>query len=165
MDVRRLTTEDAEAYWELRLEALKKNPEAFASSYEEAIQKDDPIKSTARNMESGVTFGAFVDDALIGVITFVRGSGIKVRHKADLFAVYVTPSQRGKGAGRALLSRALEHAKSQDALIKLSVSVVSTNERAKHLYKSYGFKTVYIEEKALYVQGKFLNEEHMVQYF
>ncbi len=165
MDVRRLTTEDAEAYWELRLEALKKNPEAFASSYEEAIQKDDPIKSTSRNMESGVTFGAFVDDALIGVITFVRGSGIKVRHKADLFAVYVTPSQRGKGAGRALLSRVLEHAKSQDALIKLSVSVVSTNERAKHLYKSYGFKTVYIEEKALYVQGKFLNEEHMVQYF
>ncbi|MGA9288461.1 MAG: GNAT family N-acetyltransferase [Anaerobacillus sp.] len=165
MDVRRLTPEDAEAYWELRLEALKKNPEAFASSYEEAIQKDDPIKSTARNMATGVTFGAFEDDALIGVITFVRGSGIKVRHKADLFAVYVTPGKRGKGAGRALLSRALEHAKSQDALIKLSVSVVSTNERAKHLYKSYGFKTVYIEEKALYVQGMFLNEEQMVQYF
>ncbi|WP_226659191.1 GNAT family N-acetyltransferase [Pseudalkalibacillus hwajinpoensis] len=165
MEVRQLTANDAEAYWALRLEALKKNPEAFASSYEEAILKDDPIQSTARNMESGATFGAFDNEMLIGVITFVRGSGIKVRHKADLFAVYVTPEYRGKGTGRALLSRVIDYAKNQDALIKLSVSVVSTNERAKHLYKSFGFKTVYIEEKALYVQGQFLNEEHMVQYF
>ncbi|WP_347551674.1 GNAT family N-acetyltransferase [Pseudalkalibacillus hwajinpoensis] len=165
MEIKRLSPSDAEAYWELRLEALKNNPEAFASSYEEAILKDDPIESTARNMKSGVTFGAFEGDELIGVITLVRGTGIKVRHKADLFAVYVTPNKRGKGAGRALLSHVLEYAKHQDGLLKLSVSVVSTNENAKHLYKSFGFKTILIEEKALFVKGNFLDEEHMVQFF
>ncbi|MDQ0483767.1 GNAT family N-acetyltransferase [Guptibacillus hwajinpoensis] len=164
MEIRRLTADDAEAYYELRLEALKKNPEAYAASYEEAIQKDDPIEQTARNMKSGFTFGAFEGKDLVGVVTLVRGSGMKVRHKADLFAVYVTPEQRGKGVGRDLLSHVLEFARSLDGLLKLSVSVVTTNERAKALYKSFGFKTILIEEKALYVKGTFLDEEHMVQF-
>ncbi|TKD72423.1 GNAT family N-acetyltransferase [Pseudalkalibacillus hwajinpoensis] len=165
MEIRRLTAEDAEAYYELRLEALKKNPEAYAASYEEAIQRDNPVEQTARNMKSGFTFGAFVDNTLVGVVTLVRGSGMKVRHKADLFAVYVTPEQRGKGVGRDLLSHVLDYAKSLDGLLKLSVSVVTTNERAKSLYKSFGFKTILIEEKSLYVKGTFLDEEHMVQFF
>ncbi|WP_236690340.1 GNAT family N-acetyltransferase [Guptibacillus hwajinpoensis] len=116
MEIRRLTADDAEAYYELRLEALKKNPEAYAASYEEAIQKDDPIEQTARNMKSGFTFGAFEGKNLVGVVTLVRGSGMKVRHKADLFAVYVTPEQRGKGVGRDLLSHVLDFARNLDGL-------------------------------------------------
>ena len=37
MSVRVLTRADAAAFRELRLRALKENPEAFTSSYEEAV--------------------------------------------------------------------------------------------------------------------------------
>ncbi|MGQ3478846.1 hypothetical protein [Paenibacillus sp. TY11] len=36
--IRNVEPADAEVYWNLRLEALKMNPEAFGDSYEEAVQ-------------------------------------------------------------------------------------------------------------------------------
>jgi len=36
--IRNIQPADAESYWNLRLEALQMNPEAFGTSYEEAAQ-------------------------------------------------------------------------------------------------------------------------------
>ena len=46
--------------------------------------------------------------ALVGVVTVVRHDGLKVRHKADLVAMYVTPAVRGQGVGRALMEAAID---------------------------------------------------------
>ncbi|WP_377890822.1 GNAT family N-acetyltransferase [Alkalihalobacillus sp. R86527] len=162
MDIRRMRADEAKDYWELRLEALQNNPEAFASSYEEAVERQNPLEGVATNLERAVTFGAYEGDRLIGVITFVRGSGLKTKHKGDLFAVYVTPDYRGKGVGKALLKEAIDHVKGLSELVKINISVASVNKTAKQLYHSFGFKTYAHEEKALYVNGEFLDEDHMV---
>ena len=48
-------------YWDLRLQALQVNPEAFVTTYEEAIRQENPIKRVESNLTAATscTFGAF----------------------------------------------------------------------------------------------------------
>ena len=39
MEVRRLTEADGEAFWNIRLRALRDNPESFGASYEEILER------------------------------------------------------------------------------------------------------------------------------
>ena len=66
MEIRLLGAADAKKYWELRLEALQQHPEAFLTSYEDAIKRDNPIEQIASNFtdEGNYTFGAFDNEAL-----------------------------------------------------------------------------------------------------
>ena len=68
MEIKLLTPTDASAYWELRLEALQQSPEAFGTSYEEAIQRTNPIEQVENNLraEGNYTFGAFHQNKLVG---------------------------------------------------------------------------------------------------
>ena len=95
MEIRTLTEDDAALYRELRLEALQTNPEAFGSSYEEAAAR--PLSATAERLRTpgAVTLGAFEEAALIGNVTLVRDEGLKMRHRANIYAMYVTPAARG----------------------------------------------------------------------
>jgi RimJ/RimL family protein N-acetyltransferase len=164
MEIRLLTPDDAKVYWEMRLEALKNHPEAFATSYEEALQRENPIEEVASRLkgEGDYTFGAFQGDALIGTVTLVQDKITKMKHRAHIFAMYVNPSHRRSGAGKALVTAAINHAKKIPELIKLNLTVVSSNEKAKKLYTSLGFKTYGIEEKALTVNETYYDEELMV---
>lgn len=163
MEVRILTPENAALYWELRLESLKQNPEAFATSYEEAIQRKNPIEQVANNLrtEGNYTFGAFEQHKLIGMVTLLQESSLKLNHRANIFAMYVSPDARGLGVGKALLIEAIKQAHLIDGLEKINLSVVSSNEAAKALYTKLGFKAFGREEKALKVNDTYYEEEHM----
>lgn len=163
MEVRRLTGEDAEAYWELRLEALKNNPEAFGTSYEEAIQRENPIERVRSNFQvnENYTFGAFEEDKLVGMVTLLQESGSKMKHRANIFAMYVSPHGRRKGVGKALLEQAIRQAKETNEIEKINLSVVSSNESAKNLYLQLGFKVFGIEEMALKERDVYFEEHHM----
>ena len=164
MEIRLLTPDDAEVYWEMRLEALKNHPEAFATSYEEALQRKNPIEEIASRLkgEGDFTFGAFQDNVLIGSVTLVQDKINKMKHRAHIVAMYVKSESRRSGAGKALVTAAISHAKEIPELIKLNLTVVSTNEKAKKLYTSLGFTTYGTEEKALKVNETYYDEELMV---
>lgn len=159
-----LTPSDAETYWKLRLEALKLHPEAFATSYEEALQRENPIEQVASRLQGDgdFTFGAFQNSELIGVVTLLQDKITKMKHRAHILAMYVAPNSRRTGAGKALLSAAIDHAKTLPEILKLNLTVVSSNEKAKKLYTSLGFKTYGVEEKALKVNDTYYDEELMV---
>ena len=163
MDIRALKADDAALYWELRLEALKQNPEAFSTSYEEAIQRNNPIERVASNLrtEGNYTFGAFDQHKLVGMVTLLQESSLKMSHRANIFAMYVSPDARGLGIGKALLNKAIEQAHLIDGLEKINLSVVSSNETAKALYTQLGFKVFGREEKALKVNDTYYDEDHM----
>lgn len=163
MEVRRLTGEDAEAYWELRLEALKNNPEAFGTSYEEAVQRENPIERVRSNFQvnENYTLGAFEEDKLVGMVTLLQESGSKMKHRANIFAMYVSPHGRRKGVGKALLEQAIRQAKETNEIEKINLSVVSSNESAKNLYLQLGFKVFGIEEMALKERDVYFEEHHM----
>ncbi len=164
MEVKRLGATDAEYYWNLRLEALQKNPEAFITTYDEAMQRQKPIETVAERLsdDSAFTYGAYENQQLLGVVTFVPGKHKKFEHKGEIFAMYVSPAARGKGVGRALIQACIVQAKSS-SIEQIQLSVVSTNKPAKLLYEAMGFES-YGEEKKAIKLGKehYLDEDMMV---
>ncbi len=50
MYIRLLKPSDAKSYWDLRLEALEQNPEAFSSSYEESVIRENAVEGVAENL-------------------------------------------------------------------------------------------------------------------
>ncbi|RSK26580.1 GNAT family N-acetyltransferase [Bacillus sp. HMF5848] len=155
---------DAKQYWDLRLEALDQNPEAFATSYEEAIQRENPIDGVAKNLtnEGNFTFGSFKNEELVGVVTLLQETPIKLSHRANILAMYVSPKMRGEGIGEKLLLEAIEQAKSINSIEKINLTVVTTNERAKKLYEKLGFKVFGTEIKALKINENYYDEDYMV---
>lgn len=60
MEIRQLNAGDAHIYRDLRIEALKKDPDAFGASLEEALEA--PLEKTIARLSdsSALTFGAFI---------------------------------------------------------------------------------------------------------
>ncbi len=131
MNIRLLTAADAEVYRELRLEGLQTNPEAFGSSFEE--EKDISLESFASRIEGQGTFtiGAFNQGDLLGVATLVQANKVKLKHKASIFAVYVSPKKRGLGIGKQLMVEVINQAKTLVDVEQINLTVVSSNESAK----------------------------------
>jgi ribosomal protein S18 acetylase RimI-like enzyme len=163
MMIRLLNPADAEEYSRLRIEALQENPEAFSSSYEELIRKPNLVAEYRRNFQENksYTYGAFKDGVLIGMVTLIPEGKEKLKHKATIFAMYVTPGHRGNGIGKALLEAAISQAREIEGIKKINLGVVSINRRAKELYVKSGFNTYGVEEKALKIKNVYFDEEYM----
>lgn len=163
LEIRVLTKKDAEIYLELRVEGLKQNPEAFSSSYEDIINKENPIEYKAQILaqDENYTLGAFKDDQLIGVATLETKPYVKQEHKAKIGSVYVSPKARGLGAGKSLIKACIELAKKLD-VEQIMLDVVVGNDGAKKLYETLGFKTFGVQERSLKYNGQYWDEEHMV---
>ncbi|MBI6862782.1 MULTISPECIES: GNAT family N-acetyltransferase [Lysinibacillus] len=164
MEIRLLTAQDATSYRTLRLEGLQTNPEAFGSSFEE--EKDMALELFANRLEAqgSFTFGAFDQNELCGVATLVQESKMKLKHKASIFAVYVSPKKRGHGLGKRLMQEIIKQGKQLADVEQINLTVVSSNESAKGLYTSLGFLMFGTEKRALKIDHQCFDEDYMVLY-
>jgi RimJ/RimL family protein N-acetyltransferase len=164
--VRFLGPEDFDLFWPVRLLALRESPEAFGASYEESkrLPPEEAIKRLSPE-DGGFVLGAFIDGVLVGVTGCMRQQGLKGRHKAVIWGVYVVPDFRGRGVARAMMSKALSHCLLIDGLEEVTLTVVTTNESALKLYQSLGFVTYGVEPRALKVEDRYYDEALMVLKF
>ena len=163
MIIRELTIEDGAITWQLRLQALQDNPEAFGGTYEETIARGfDNYIQRLRGANDSFWLGAFEQEQLLGMVGFFREEGLKDRHKGFIIGMYVTPEARSKGAGKALLIEAIAHARKIPDLDQLHLAVVVTNVAARNLYRSLGFEVYGIEPRALKQDGQYWDEELMI---
>ncbi|PAD82688.1 GNAT family N-acetyltransferase [Niallia circulans] len=162
MEIRQLGPDDAEAYFALRLEALQTNTEAFGSSYEE--EKDYPLSRTQSRLSDPASYvcGAFVEKDLVGIVTLMRETKKKLSHRANIYAVYVTPKCRGKGVAKHLLKATIEKSRDLQGIEQVYLAVVAENAAAKKVYQAFGFETYGIDRKAIKINGKYYDEELMV---
>jgi ribosomal protein S18 acetylase RimI-like enzyme len=164
--IRPLSSADVGHYWPLRLRALREEPEAFGSSYEEQFDRD--IEEVARRLAEmtsgdGFVLGAFVGEALMGIVSLGRETYRKGRHKAGVYQVYVAPEVRGRGYGRRLMEELLARARQIDGLEQLLLAVNAANVPARTLYIALGFEPYGIERRALKLpDGTTFDEDLMV---
>ena len=101
MEIRRLGMADVDAFWALRLRAVRDHPGAFSSSYEESRERSsERVRQDFAARNTGperVVIGAFVGGRLAGTVGCFREEGVKDRHKAMIWGMYVTPEARGRG--------------------------------------------------------------------
>ncbi len=165
MDIRLITDADVAAYRALRLEALRTNPAAFGADYEELQAR--PLEAEAARLRENAPpdhfiLGAWDGDALSGMVGMRRNLGVKVRHKAMIWGVYVTPSARGRGVGRALMEAAIARARTIAGLEQLLLAVAAGNPAARALYLALGFVPYGQEPRALHLGDRYLDEEMMI---
>ncbi len=164
MEIKLLDERHAEEYWQLRLEMLQQSPASFGGSYEEAITRPDPIQIVTERLKSdgSYTFGCFTDKQLVGTVTLIQEGALKMRHKASIYAMYVSPPFRGKGFARELIEAAITLSKETEGIEQLTLTVVTNNEAARGLYHSCGFKPYGTEKRALKYNHEYFDEELMV---
>jgi ribosomal protein S18 acetylase RimI-like enzyme len=163
MQIRRLVPSDSEHYRTLRLAALRESPMSFNSSYEEECEAPIEVFAAYLVPEPGrAVFGAFADEALVGMVAFRRESMRKAHHKGYLSSLYVAPAHRGQGAGRRLVGHALAFAAAA-GVRQVNLTVTATNVAALALYESQGFKSYGVEHAGLCVGREFYDEIHMVR--
>lgn len=164
MEIRLLNGSDARSYQQVRLSALKNNPEAFGSTYErEAAYPLEFVAGRLKPSEDQFVLGAFQEDgSLAGIVTFKREESPKMRHRGNVYAMYVEPEARGGGVGKALLEELIRRVRETYGLEQIHLAVVSDNGPAKKLYTSLGFEIYGTEPHALKVGGKYYDEDLMV---
>ena len=119
----------------MRLEALKSDPSAFGSSFEE---EQKFTESRWRKRIKNVLF-ALTDNRPIGMIAYVFDEGLKTKHIAEIYGFYVNADYRGEGIGRRLLEQALPAIRKKNEIVKARLYVNTEQRTAVDLYKKAGF--------------------------
>ncbi|MCB1683465.1 MAG: GNAT family N-acetyltransferase [Pseudomonadales bacterium] len=131
-----------QVYRTLRLQALQDAPDAFGSTYEEAIDRPDqywisrlenlapsrdlPLRADCENRPAGLAWGQIEASQPV---------------TAQVFQMWVAPEFRGLGIGRRLLMEIIRWARAQGAgSVRLGVTL--GNRIATDLYTSTGFEAI-----------------------
>ncbi|WP_308639391.1 GNAT family N-acetyltransferase [Paenibacillus silvisoli] len=164
MIIENITPDDVEAYWRLRLEALRCSPEAFGSTYESAVTTPlEAVKERIQVKPDQFILGAYSDGGeLVGMVGFRREESPKMLHKGFVWGMYVSAAARQQGVGRKLMLELLNRASKAEGLEQINLMVVASNENARGLYLSLGFEVYGLERRALKYDGNYYDEELMV---
>lgn len=136
---RRATEADVSLFKEVRLRALKESPEAFGSTYQGAIVRDneswrEQLLSTISGPWRNMQF-AFRGDDCVGIAALYRHEGAE---SGDIIQMWVAPEARGTEAATLLVSTLLGWAR-EAGFAEVCLNVTNTNKRGIHFYEKCGF--------------------------
>jgi GNAT superfamily N-acetyltransferase len=131
--VRATTRDDWQAMREIRLQALRDAPDAFASNYakETAFEPAEWHRRAARD-------GSFLAFLPGGELAGLAGGFEEEPAVVELVSMFVRPQARGHGVGEALVDAVTAWASSRDAK-SVHLWVTETNKPAIRLYERCGF--------------------------
>jgi ribosomal protein S18 acetylase RimI-like enzyme len=163
--VRRAQADDAAAYRELRLMALREHPEAFGGDPEEEAAR--PLEFWCERLDpernrNSAQFVAERNGDLIGMMIVVQMAGAKVQQSAWIYSVYLQPAARGLGLADTLLQACVDWA-GVHGVCQLKLSVVTTNLAAIRLYLRHGFHVYGVDPAVLAVGSNLYDELLMVR--
>ena len=133
------------------MEALKSDPSAYGSSFEE---EETLTEGEWRRRIQSVLF-ALSNDRPVGMIVYVFNEELKTKHIAEIYGFYVSTNDRGEGIGARLLRHALSLIRKNRGIVKVRLYVNPEQCIAVKLYKKAGFVVTGRMEKELKVGRRF----------
>jgi RimJ/RimL family protein N-acetyltransferase len=133
--IRRIEPDDWKLLRDVRLRALREDPQAFLATHEQEAAFPDAQWQERASPGNGASFVAVTADEAEGLAT-----GIAPGDPATVILVgmWVAPARRGTGVAGELVGRVVSWAREQGAA-RVVLSVEGGNERAARLYERCGF--------------------------
>lgn len=135
MEIRRLSSADWARYRRIRLESLRDAPEAFGSTFDEALGRGEA--DWRLQLDALATFVAVANGSDIGTVR--GGPDQDDIRTAFLLSMWVAPAHRGRGVGDRLVQTVIDWARSE-ACSRLILDVADHNHPALALYTRAGFR-------------------------
>ncbi len=161
IEIQTLLPSEWSEYKQLRLRALKTEPQAFLSSFEkESAYTNKKWQQRLRDVGDGknwIFFARNSDGRLVGYIGGYRDDNDLKNHSAQIWGAYVDQNMRGKGIAKTLISRIIKELESDPDINFILLEVNIDQESAKKLYESFGFKSI---STYSYILGD--NKEHQI---
>lgn len=162
LTIRHLNESDTTQFKTLRLKAIQDTPTAIWPTREEEETKTlQENEMRLRKTPQQVIFGAFDEHSLVAIAGLRREPLKQIAHKAVLWGVFVDSPYRRTGIARRLSEQVLEYAR-ETGVLQVHLTVNAENVRARNLYQTLGFSTYGIEPRAMCVNGRYFDEEHML---
>jgi RimJ/RimL family protein N-acetyltransferase len=142
---------DAQAFRNLRLEALQSHPQAFSADY--AANHEHPSAYWMERLQSlgsaGMIYFASHNEELIGMCGIQRGNSPKTCHSAIIWGVYLQTKWRGLQIAEGMIAACVRWAQAQEIKI-IKLGVITTNTAAIRCYARCDFKVYGLEPQAIY---------------
>lgn len=138
IEVSRLTPDDWAEYKVVRLEALQREPAAFASTYAQAVDfPDERWRQQLANARCAI-FVARVREQPVGLVGACRAEDDA--RVGEIISMYVNTGMRRQGVGRRLMSAAIAHLAALPGITTIRLLVSPDQVAAQHLYTALGFQ-------------------------
>jgi RimJ/RimL family protein N-acetyltransferase len=154
----RLAPADAARYVRLRRRMLVDTPAAFSASPEDDVVSDEGFVARALAEPENAIFAVADGDELVASTGVRHQTKAKFLHRADIWGVFVDPSHRGKGHARAMLTAAIDLARTWPGVEWLDIGVSAATPGAQALYESLGFVAWGRSPEATLVDGHRIDE-------
>jgi ribosomal protein S18 acetylase RimI-like enzyme len=159
--IRPVTLADLAAFKDLRLEALRTVPEAFSSDYGERLNDPDDaykkrIDASIRGEDNRIIV-AEINGRLVGMAGCYRDEGVKVRHNANIWGVYVRPEARGRRVAERVIEALIDWAREGGArIVRLFVTVRCTS--AIRCYLRCGFQVSGVTHESIRIGEEYIDD-------
>lgn len=159
---RKLKIQDTQKFWHM-MDALDRETKFMLYEPGERNPDTGRLQAAIEAAAEGEDFllAAECDGEIVGYISAQRGRQKRIAHTAYI-VVGVRQKFRGQGIGSEFFRRLDEWA-FKKGLTRLELTVVCTNEPAKHLYERNGFVIEGIRKKSMLVDGRFEDEYFMAK--
>lgn len=148
---KRLSPDDAAAWQALRVEGTRDFPLGFLLDHDAAVTASfDDCRSQLRDR---CYLGVFAGNLLIGYCGYHRQTLPRVQHRAEIGPFFVTPSQQGTGAARALMAAVITQAQA-DGIAQVELFVDTENPRAIAFYEKQGFARIATLQDTVRINGQ-----------
>jgi ribosomal protein S18 acetylase RimI-like enzyme len=142
----------------IRLEALRSEPAAYSSSFEETLARSDEHWQQRLASDHSVHLLARAQSRPIGMVGGYLGSDEGDESVAVVFGMYVAREYRGRGIGRLLLSSLIDRLSAFPQISTIRLGVTETQDPARALYESMGFQVIGKTEEGIVVDDRQVDE-------
>ncbi len=124
------------------------------------VEQEREILRNHAHSDNSIFLVAEADGDIIGCLNCTGAKRQAKRHTTAL-GISVHPQWRGRGVGSALMARAVEWAKSNDAVQRIQFDVYARNEAALGLYRKFGFEVEGRHKRAYFKGGEYIDSLSM----